>query len=292
MTMSDVDSSSSEAVDGTVLQDQMEACDGIINRIVESHEDPSKSPEEDLYNQINGIYQRVRANSIQAFEGRFQTSALYAALKTLLRRIGEERGYEERMHYTRRGKDLVADGIDNSVYWFKLYASVVLEIQPRFTYEWAVPHFKEHRDLIVSHPTTLQPLRDGPDPTLVSSVVPLWYVLEDILRLWREVLDMDAEKREQREYVLNGEVASDGGLATHRYGFINTLNHRTGKPDIGFITGYQNGENGKGSRFRVEDVDFFPSIGEVVEFQAEQRTNEKGEEFGALTVTDTVALVE
>ena len=66
----------SEQVDGTVLQDQIEACDEIMDGIIESHQDPSMSPEEDPLEQVYGLYKHVRTNSIQAFNNRFQASAL------------------------------------------------------------------------------------------------------------------------------------------------------------------------------------------------------------------------
>jgi len=289
--MSDEDTSSAGTVDGTVLQEQIEICDGIIEGVVQSHQDPSKPADEDPYILVNELYQHVRTKSIDAFEDRFQTSALYASLKALLRKIAEERGYEHLMHYRDKGKDRVNDSIDNCVYWFKLYAAVALERQPEFTYEWAVPHFKEHRDLTVSHPAKIKPLSDGPEPTLVSSVVPLWYVLEDVLLLWREVLDMDPDERDEREAILEGEIGDDR-LETFRYGFIRDLNHKDGNQDDGYITGYQTGEDGKGSRFTVADTDFFPSVGDIVRFQAKQKRDGNGREYSALTVTDTVTLVE
>ena len=146
---------------------------------------------------------------------------------------------------------------------------------------------------MVVHTEEVQSGKKGPDPTFVNSVVPLWFALEDILDLWRRVLDMDPEEREKREYVLKGEVSPDGGFATYRYGFVNKLNHEenNGKK-VGFITDYQNGQDGKGSRFTIEDVDFFPQVGDIVRFQAKQRERADGSEFGALTVTDTVTLVE
>lgn len=90
MTMSDEDTPSAGTVDGTVLQEQIEICDGIIEGIVQSHHDPSTPSDEDPYLLVNELYQHVRMKSIDAFEDRFQTSALYASLKALLRKIGEE----------------------------------------------------------------------------------------------------------------------------------------------------------------------------------------------------------
>jgi len=290
--MSESDSSSTANVDGTVLQDQILACDEIIEDIIDSHRGSSGSvDEEDIIGDVYEFYGQVREFSVKSFENRFQTSALYTALKTMLRTIGKECGYEHRMKYERAGRTEVADSVDNIVYWFKLYAGGVLERQPEITYEWAVPHFKEHRDLTVSHPTEIESLRDRPDPTLVSSVVPLWHVLEDILRLWRKILDMDSEDRTHREQILKGEREPENSLNRDLFGFIQKLEHRQDRTDIGFITGFQNGEDGKSSRFEVGDPDFFPSVGDVVQFSAEQRERRDGKEFNALTVT-SMSLVE
>lgn len=274
------------AVDGTVLEDQVAACDEIIEGIVDAHEgDPDADVDAVL--ETKRLYERVRQHSLDAFDDRFSTSSLYDSLKIMLRRIGEERGYEGRLHYMNRsGKNRVADNVQNSVNWFRLYASVVLNRPLDLTYDWAVPHFKQHRDLIVSHPTTMDPLRDRPDPTLVSSVVPLWFVLEDLLRGWRAILDTDDSHLADREAILRGEQAPLGKDEPYRYGFVRELQHRSDQVDVGYITGYQNGENGKNSRFDVHDVDFFVNEGDVVRFRAEQRTNRDGEEFGALTVTE------
>jgi hypothetical protein len=264
-----------------------------MDGIIESHQDPSMSPEEDPLEQVYGLYKHVRTNSIQAFNNRFQASALYDALKSLFRSIGNERGYEHLMHYTDRyGKEKISDSIDNCVYWFKLYSGVILETQPDITYEWAVSHFKEHRDMRVSHPETIQVPSEGPDPTYVSSVVPLWYVLEDVLRLWRKVLDMDEDDRQDREYVLEGEISPDGGLKTYRYGFIRDLSHRADKADKGYITDYQTGEDGGGCEFEVGDSDFFPSVGDVVQYRVAENEEEIERSSGTLTVRDTVTLVE
>ena len=286
MTMSEAERPI-DAIDGTILQDPIEACDEVIDKILDAHQDPSIPRDEDPFERVYGLYSSVRRNSLDAFDDRFKASAVYDALKSLLRSIGEECGYEHLMHYeTNYGKRQVSDGIDRGVYWFKLYAAVLLETQPDITYEWAVSHFKEHRDMRVSHPETIEAPDSGPDAMYVSSIVPLWYVLEDILRLWRKILDMDSEKRDEREQVLKGEIGPDGGLATYRYGFIQNFNHRTDDPDEGYITDYQNGEDGKNSRFIAGEADFFPSVGDIVQFTAEQDTKHNGEPFPTLSVTE------
>jgi hypothetical protein len=292
MTMSET-GQPSEIGDGTVLQDQIEACDQIMDGIIESHQDPSMTSEEDQLERIYGLYKHVRTNSIQAFNNRFQASALYDALKSLFRSIGQKQGYEHLMHYmTKYGKERISDDIDNCVHWFKLYSGIVLETQPEITYEWAVSHFKEYRDMRVSHPETIQAPSEEPDPTYVSSIVPLWCVLEDVFRLWRKVLDMAEDDRETREYVLQGEIDPDGGLETDRYGFIRDLNHRPDEADKGYITDYRTGEDGGGCVFNVGDTDFFPSVGDVVQYQVVENKEEIKQSTRTLTVRDTVTLVE
>jgi len=287
--MSEDDDSGSH-LDGTVLEDQVQECNEIIEDIRDRHK--SDSDRGHTVEKTYDIYESIRENSVRGFSDRYQASALYSALKDFLQTLGEERGYDHLMKYsTRFGTDTVTPDI--GVYWLKLYTGVVLETQPEITFERSISHFKEHRDKMVVHSEKVQDGRRGPDPTFVSSVVPLWFALEDILKLWRSVLDKDPDERERREHVLKGEVSPDGGLAKYRYGFINKINHeeRSGEK-VGYITDYQNGQDGKGSRFTINDVDFFPKEGDIVQFQAEQRKRDDGEEHGALTVTDTVTLVE
>jgi len=284
------DDDSGSLLDGTVLEDQIQECDKIIKDIRDRHE--SDSDPESTVEKTYSIYKSLQESSVRGFSDRYQASALYPALKDFLRTLGEERGYDHLMKFsTRFGTDAVTPDI--GVYWLKLYTGVVLETQPDITFERSISHFKEHRDKMVVHSEKVQDGRRGPDPTFVNSVVPLWFALEDILKLWRSVLDMDSDKRERREYVLKGEVSPDGGLATYRYGFINKLNYEEESGQkVGFITDYQDGQDGKGSRFTIEDVDFFPQEGDIVQFQAEQQTRHDGTKYGALTVTDTVSLVE
>ena len=277
-------------INGTILEDQIEECDKIIEDIVERHSSGSESESPILA--VYSIYQSLRSSSTQGFSDRYQAAALYSALKDFLRTIGKERGYEHLMQFTTRyGKDGVTPDI--GVYWLKLYTGIVLNTQPQITRERSISHFKKHRDEMVVHTEKLRDGTKGPDPTFVSSVVPLWFALEDILNLWRRVLDMDSDDRENREYVLNGEVSPDGGYATYRYGFVSKTNHEEKNGEmIGFITDYRNGQDGKGSRFTTADVDFFPQVGDIVQFQAEQQEDNNGNEYGALTVTGTVTLVK
>ena len=291
--MSENDSSNGH-LDGTVLEVQLDNCDEIMDNIRSRYraELDSRPEFESAVEDIYSIYQSLRASSIRGFSDRYQTPAIYSALKDFFRTLGEERDYEHLMRFTTRyGTDAATPEI--GMYWFKLYTGVVLEIQPEITFERSISHFKEHRDKMVVHSEEVKAGRKGPDPTFVNSIVPLWFALEDVLDLWRSVLDMDPAQREEREYVLKGEVSPDDGLATYRYGFVNKLNYKedSGKK-VGFITDYQNGQDGKGSRFTTEDVDFFPQVGDIVQFQAEQQERDDGTEHGALTVTDTVTLVE
>ncbi len=287
--MSEDDDSGSH-LDGTVLKDQIQECNEIMEDIRDRNESDSNFGS--TVEKAHSIYESLRENSVRGFSDRYQASALYPAFKDFLQALGEERGYDHLMKFsTRFGTDTVTPDI--GVNWLKLYTGVVLETQPEITYERSISHFKEHRDKMVVHSEKVQDGRRGPDPTFVNSVVPLWFALEDILKLWRSVLDMDPDERERREYVLKGELSPDDGLAAYRYGFINKINYEEENGEkVGFITDYQNGQDGKGSRFTIEDVDFFPQEGDIVQFQAKQRTRHDGTEYGALTVTDTVSLVE
>jgi hypothetical protein len=279
------------SVDGTVLEEQIRACNEIIDTNVDRHEPASENTESDPVLHVRDVYTRVRSHSVQAFDDRFQTSALYSALKFLLRSIADERGYEQRLRYTNNGRKEVSDGIDNGMYWFKLYSSVVLDTQAEIENEWAVRQLKQHRDEDVDHPDNITPLRDGPDPTFVSAIVPLWFALEDILYLWRRTLHMAPDDRAHREALLAGDAAPDGWASPQRYGFVQNLTLPNRGTAAGYITGYQNGEDGKRSRFVVGDTNFFPSVGDVVQFQAEQDEDDEGKAYPTLTVTDTVTLV-
>lgn len=109
--------------------------------------------------------------------------------------------------------------------------------------------------------------------------------------MWREILDMDQEARQNREYVLEGEISPDGGLATYRYGFIRDLAPDRSGTHTGYITDYQIGEGG-GCKFYVGDTNFFPEVGDVVRYNLEANDDEIERTSGLLTVSGTVELVE
>ena len=290
MSEADNDETMPGSVDGTVLQDQVQECDDIIIDIRNNYrQEESEITDDDPVEVAYDLYKEVRKFSVRGFEERFEASALYDALKAFLRKIGEECGYEQKMFYEKNGRRQDATAIDNSLRWFKLYSGVLLEKQPEITYEWSARYFKkEYREPMLSHAQTIEPLRDGPDPKFVSFVVPLWFTLEDVLRLWRKISDMSNEKRTFREQVLRGETTPDGLYESYRYGFVQDLMHNTEEDrhdtDAGFITDFQYGENGDRVLFEVDQIDFFPSVGDVVKYRVNQSRSNR--------VRNTVSLFE
>jgi len=82
---------------------------------------------------------------------------------------------------------------------------------------------------------------------------------------------MSEEQREFREQVLRGETTLDGQDESYRYGFVQDLMHNTEEDrhdtDAGFITDFQYGENGDRVLFEIDQIEFFPSVGDVVKYR-------------------------
>ncbi|MFP8957632.1 hypothetical protein ACLI4Y_12960 [Natrialbaceae archaeon A-CW3] len=235
-----------EFVEGTVLEDQMDKCDELIEDIVMDRMDPTDV--EDPYNKVNFHYGRAKDKSKKLLSNRFESIDLNNALKLVVRGIIEERGFDSKL--ARSGqKD---DDLKTTVRWFKLYSAIILNKQPEIKYENDLIRFKEYRDNTTEHRYEGVPAATyRPEGSLLGFLTLSWIALEHILRLWGDILSLSPNDIEDKYDDLN--------TTSPKYGFIHYRGY-----NHGYVTTFPEGQNGDSTKFEKHAPDYFPDEGDIV----------------------------
>lgn len=251
-----------------VLREQIDKCKEKVKEIIEDPFDVAD--EDDIYQKIDGYLGNVERATLDCFTDRNQTSTLFDQMKWFLRALIEERGYEEKLD---RGNGRQQDNPVQLTYWFKLYATVGLSEKVEIDNMDGIVRLNTYREDTISHPESLPSPEGGTDPVLLSSLLLIWYAIEELVDIWGRLLDED--DLETRLELLRDD---------HEFqiGFVADL-----RGDHGYVTSYQKGESGKSTRIEPKHVSFFPSEGDIVQFESEQRTRHDGSPHSALTPVDT-----
>jgi hypothetical protein len=249
-----------------LIRDQVDTCNEKVSEIMDEELDVSE--ESNIYEKIDGYLGNVENATFECFTNRRQTSTLFDQLKWLLRGLIQERGedFVQKLQYDTKG---INDNPVELCHWYKLYSTVGLRESINIKHLPAIRQFNTYRVDNISHPSNLPSPEGGTDPVLLSHILLIWYAIEELIDLWRRVLD--EENLDTNLATL--EDGNDFGV-----GFISKM-----LGDHGFITSYQEGEAGKSIRIEPKHVGYFPSEGDIVYFQAEQRTRGDGSEYNHLT---------
>ena len=241
-------SETTDLLEGTVLEEQLDQCDAIMGEIMEERLDPTD--EENIYTRIDFQYGRTKKKTIEVLSDRFESEGLNTALKTLITGIIESQGFYSKL--ARDGqKD---DDLKTVTRWFKLYAAVVLEKQPDIPFEFALIEFKKYRDVVIVHPDGIPTATGKPEASLLGFLTLSWTAMEALLRLWQEILAMSQIELMGREGSLDGD--------SPKYGFIHNLENSKG-----FVTTFQEGQEGKSTYFDLRSAKYFPNEGDIVELE-------------------------
>lgn len=247
-----------------IIREQIDTCKYMLGEIIEGRMDVEA--EEDIYRDIDGFLGNVEEATLDCFIDRKNTSTLFDQLKWLLRALIKERGYEEKLVYD---DGEISDNPVEICRWFKLYATVGLNTEVEIQNIIAIEQFGKYREDNISHPTELPSPQGGTDPVLLSSLLLMWYAIEEIIDLWGQLLD--EEELDTHLQLLDESNDVHIGFVSRTLG------------DHGYITSYQNGESGKSIRMEPQHVAFFPSEGDIVRLEAEQQYNHRGDSYPALT---------
>jgi hypothetical protein len=264
------DSSHSEAdalVEGSVLEEQMDACDEIITDIMRPDDRLDPTDEENIFNKINLQYDRATSKTKQVLADRHESVGLNTAFKTLIEGIIEERGFLEKLGRSGR----YDDDLKTVTRWFKLYATVVLDDYQEISYEFALVRFKEYRDEVIEHPQGGIPAAtDKPEASLLGFLTLSWAAIEDILQMWSDLLSMDTSDVSDHEDELDGQYP--------KYGFIHNL-----RDSEGYVTTFYEAQEGKDTWFDPELVRYFPEEGDIVKLTDWQDEKNNGRPRDTLT---------
>lgn len=268
MSQQNSKSDTNAPVSEEVLREQIDKCKEKVKEIIEDRIDVAD--EDDIYRKIDGFLGNVEDATIDCFTDRYQTSTLFDQMKWFLWALIEERGYEQKLERV-NGKQ--QHNPVQLTYWFKLYATVGLNEKIEIKNMNGIEGLNTYREDNTSHSDTLPSPESGTDPILLSSLLLIWYAIEELVDIWGRLLDEG--NLETRLELLRDD---------HEFqiGFVADL-----REDHGYITSYQKGESGKSTRIEPKHVSFFPAEGDVVQFEAEQRERRDGRPHSALTPVDT-----
>lgn len=250
-----------------VLREQIDKCNEKVKEIIEDRIDVAD--EDDIYRKIDGYLGNIERATLACFTDRNQTSTLFDQMKWFLRALIEERGYEEKLEH---GNGKHQDNPVQLTYWFKLYATVGLIEKVEIKNMDGIERLNTYRENTISHPKTLPSPEGGTDPVLLSSLLLIWYAIEELVDLWGRLLDED--NLETRLELLRDDHEFQIGFVADLYG------------DHGYVTSYQKGEAGKSTRIEPKHVSSFLSVGDIVQFEAEQGQRHDGSYYSALTPVD------
>lgn len=237
--MSEADSSSS-----IVLSEQIDIVKSTARKTLEEKVNPSRA--DGPYQGVLELIEQMETLSEHSVRFDYSASSLYNAFRDMLKKIARHQDYFDKLRY---GNDRTSDSVENLLSWFKLHSSSCLQEQQVLEYEKFVRKFNEFR-IDTSHNESANV--NGSDPVLRGILILLWRTIEDIIEIWGRLIAQSEADRDLYSYV--NRLWEEGHT-----GFINTL-----KEDHGYITTYQMAEIGNSVKFNVNDVSYFPTVGDIV----------------------------
>jgi len=252
-----------------MIEEQIEECNDLLADILEPRIDADS--DEDVYRKIDSYFGLLERATKDCFEDRFNTAQLYNHLRYIFLGIASEQGYHEKLQRENGSRTRTEDNVVNTYRWFKTYATVLLNEEIDLPYVFAIENLNAYREDRIAHPTGLPSPDQRADPVLLSSLLLIWNTLEGVIRAWGRILDLDDEDYQNRKQLLSED---------HEYhlGFVDYVSG-----SIGYITSFQEGENGQSIRMEPQHVEYFPSEGDVVILAAEQQYNGDGNPYSSLT---------
>ncbi|AWB28456.1 hypothetical protein [Halococcoides cellulosivorans] len=244
----------SPAVSEELIQDQIDTCNDRVAEIIGDRLD--LEDEDDIYQDIDGFLGQVEDATLDCFSDRYQTSTLFDQLKFFLRALIKERDFEDKLFREERGQQKIQDNPVDLCRWIKLYATIALDSPIEIEYIFAIEQFNLYREGYISHPSDLPTPGQETDPTLLSSILLIWYAMEEIIDIWGEILDLEeSDPSKNIEDILSGTEL--------QVGYISMLEEQRG-----FIRTFQEGVGGQDLRIEPNHISYFASEGDIVQFEA------------------------
>lgn len=252
------DSPSSPDFEG-LIEEQIQKCSELLADISEYAIEQGSDPE--IFQLLDDYFERLDQATKACLEDRFRTAELYNYLRYIFRGIASERGYHDKLQRETTAGVRTEDSVVNTYRWFKLYATVILNEKIDFPYSATIEDLNTYREDYITHPTDLPSPDQEADPMLLSTLLLIWNSLEDVLRTWARILEeLDDEDFEDRKRILSDQV-------DFHIGFVDTI-----LEDHGYITSFQNGEQGESIRIQPSDFDFFAKEGDIVILETERNS--------------------
>lgn len=252
-----------------MIEEQIEECTDLLADIIEPRIDVDS--DEDVYRKIDSYFGMVEQSTKDCFQDRFNTAQLYNHLRYIFLGIASEQGYHEKLQRETGSGLRTEDNVVNTYRWFKTYATVMLNEEIDLPYAFAIDNLNAYREDRIAHPTELPSPDQQADPVLLSSLLLIWNALEGVIRTWGRILDLDDDLYERRKQLLSDDQS-------YHVGFVDNVGGR-----VGYITSFQEGEDGQSIRMEPQHVQYFPSEGDVVVLNAKQKYDDDGDAYSSLS---------
>ena len=246
-----------------LLDEQIELVRDRAQEVLREHigqVDPSE--EEDYYASAQDRISAMQNQSQFSLLDNYSSSGLYDATRDFFKDIAREQEYYHKLEYR---SDRYHDSVLNLFRWFKLHSGGRLDDPPSIQYEFIIENFDEFR-IELSHKGRTDTI--DADPVLQSMLILLWRVAEDVFDIWDRLLSQGDWEAIDSDVNLTHD---EGDI-----GFISSMNSNSGT-----ITTYQFGEEGPKAEFEVSnDIDFFPSEGDLVRIEYADDPTHRDYQYG------------
>jgi hypothetical protein len=251
MTSSTSDPTGNSELRAELLDHQIETCDELINAVL-SHYSPGE--DELIFSNLNDCFESLEEATHELFDDPDKTQQIVREFRRILIEFAVDREFDGRIN-----ENYGDDNIVRIYRFFKLYTTVVLGYPMQGRNEFALVGYEESLDNFNRVRGSREHGRR--DPTEDKNLAPIgyliliWYLLEDVLKRWRDILEKPEESIEVAESVLNS--------GDPEMGFINYIQEDRHQAHI---TSYRAGVGEDTPIFRVYETDSFIKEGDIVEF--------------------------
>jgi len=234
-----------------LLDHQIKTCDELIGAVL-SHYSPGE--DELIFSNLNDCFESLEEATHELFDDPDKTQQIVREFRRILIEFAVDREFDDRIN-----ENYGDDNIVRIYRFFKLYTTVVLGYPMQGRNEFALVGYEESLDNFNRVRGNREHGRR--DPTEEKNLAPIgyliliWYLLEDVLKRWRDVLEKPEESIEVAESVLNS--------GDPEMGFVNYIQDDRHQAHI---TPYRVGVSEDTPIFRVYETGSFIKEGDIVEF--------------------------
>jgi hypothetical protein len=236
------------------LQVQTNRCESIVDEVTELVLQQGLTGDKlDLVGDIDQEIEEMKRDTKELFNNPDRINDLNRHIRRILLDIAEDLDYKQKLYDEHNN---LQDDISTLFYWFELVVKPNLGADYReVEHDYAIHECRTKRN-DMEHGGSGDRIR----PDVIGIGLLTWYALHEILLNWEEV----------QNQVIHGHLNRIEQDEDNEYGFICKLNNQEGSGAPHSLTHYEQGENGNKIPFEPEDIDSFPSVGDIIIFARDE----------------------